>query len=405
MSFFYEISIRFYAFFIRIASLINPKAKAWVTGRKNYFYSLPNIDKKEVIWFHCASLGEFDQALPLMNLIKENHPEIFLLVTFFSPSGFLNYHKREHQCDLALYLPIDTKRNAKRFIKHFKPSKAFFVKYEFWSNYISALKKNKSEIYNVSGIFRESHRFFRWYGFFFRNTLRKFDFFFVQNESSKELLKSISITNCLVSGDSRYDRVLKNKEKISPNPIIEKFKGNSSLFIGGSTWKEGEFILSKWVSNWNGKLIIAPHAIDATHIKEIKFLFPKSILYSEIQNDDNLENVQVMILDTIGHLTNAYQYADMAYVGGGFSGNLHNILEPAVFHIPVFFGPKHSRFPEAKEFMNQQVGFEISTHQELKKVVEEALNSTGIIHQRSKQIFDKKAGASFTIYHKIFKTK
>lgn len=397
----YEISILFYAFLIRIISPFNAKAKQWVSGRKNLFESLPDVNEKEVIWFHCASLGEFDQALPLMNKIKSENPSIFLLTTFFSPSGFSNYHKRNHLCDFVTYLPIDTKRNARRFVEHFSPTKSFFVKYEFWANYIFTLKRNNSSIYNVSGIFRETHHFFKWHGGFFRKVLKEFDYFFVQNEESLKLLASIGINNVIISGDSRYDRVLANKENLSQNKIIEKFKSNSRLMIAGSTWNTGEEIISKWVNEWDGKLILAPHNIDENHINDIQKLFPKSIRYSKINDTINISE-KILILDTIGHLTNAYQYADIAYVGGGFSGKLHNILEPSVFNIPVLFGPKHKRFPEAQTFIDQNAGFEIANETDLSSQVNKVIQVLPQIRENSIQIFKKNKGATLTIYHKIF---
>src|SRR5690606_19810809 len=234
MSFIYSLSIRLYGFALRIASLFIPKAKLWVDGRKNQFVNFPSVEGKTVIWFHCASLGEFDQGLPLMNLLKEENPSFFLLVTFFSPSGFENYNKRVHSIDYACYIPLDMNSNAQKFVKHFNPEIAVFVKYEFWSKFIFALKKNQTKLYSISTLLRPDHRFFKWYGGYFRKTLNQFDYFFVQNESTKKLLATIGIENTEVTGDSRFDRVIENKDTLERNPILERFTKNAqSVLICG----------------------------------------------------------------------------------------------------------------------------------------------------------------------------
>ena len=227
----YTFGVLCYGLGIRLASLFNPKAKKWIRGRKGIFDTLPNVKNKEVVWFHCASFGEFDQGLPLMNLIKTENPDTFLIITFFSPSGFEHYEKRDHLADFACYLPLDTPSNARKFVSIIQPKSTYFVKYEFWANYIVEAKKAGSSIYNVSGLFRNSHRFFKWYGGFFRSVLGKFDFFFVQNETSKDLLERISIKNVEVTGDSRFDRVIENSKKADSNKIIEEFQADQTNCI------------------------------------------------------------------------------------------------------------------------------------------------------------------------------
>ena len=400
MHFLYNISIFFLGLGMRIASLFNSKAKEWVKGRKNIFSDLPNVTGENVIWFHCASLGEFDQGIPLMKKIINEDPNTFLLVTFFSPSGMKFYKKRERIANHVMYLPLDSPKKAKRFIKHFKPKKTFFVKYEFWYNFINQAKSQGSEVYNVSGLFRNDHRFFKWYGGLFRRLLKKFDWFFVQNEKSKTLLNSIDLKNVSVTGDSRFDRVIENKQLTTPNRIIEQFKNKENLFVIGSSWPEDETILSPWAQHFNGKILIAPHNIDENHIKAILKKLPNAVRYTESENID-ISTKNILILDTIGQLANAYSYGNIAYIGGGFSGNLHNILEPAVFGLPVIFGPKHSRFPEGESFIDNGFGFSVSTTEEFEKAYSKIVGNYEDISQKELDFIAKNAGASDKIMKHI----
>lgn len=404
MHFIYNIGIQLYGFALRIASLFNPKAKDWVHGRTNFFENLPSVKNREVVWFHCASLGEFDQGLPLMNLIKTTNPEVFLLVTFFSPSGYNHYNKRHHQIDYACYLPLDTPKNSLRFVNHFAPIRTFFIKYEFWSNYIFSLKKHGSKIYSISTILRSNHRFFKWYGSFFRNTLKQFDFFFVQNQETQNLLSSIGIKNTLVSGDTRFDRVIENKKNLLKNEVVKRFVGNdNSVFICGSTWPVDEKIILPIVNTGRfNKVIIAPHNVDQSHIDEIAFkLNTKHLRISENPTNEQLEDASVLILDTIGQLTNAYQYGHFAYIGGGFSGSLHNILEPAVFGLPVMFGPKHSRFPEAQAFIENGFGFEVADEKSLKSHLEFIQENHLELAGKAIEFVEQNAGAAQKIVSKL----
>lgn len=397
----YTIGVRLYGFSIRIASIFNPKAKKWITGRKNWLSSLPEIRDRQVIWFHCASLGEFDQGLPLMSQIKSQNQTCFLVVTFFSPSGFEHYQKRDHHADFVCYLPLDTSANAKKFIQHFSPTHAFFVKYEFWGNYILAAKKNGARIYNVSGLFRSNQRFFKWYGGFFRTILKQFDHFFVQNESSQVLLNSIGIINATVTGDSRFDRVIENKEKAKDNEVIDHFKGQHHLIIIGSSWPADETILLPWINETNHKILIAPHQIDEKHIKQIESGISKKFLRYSMASVDTVMESDVLILDTIGHLASAYKYGTIAYVGGGFSGSLHNILEPAVFGLPVIFGPKHTRFPEAQAFIDGGFGFSVNTTAQFGSVFNSISDRLGEISKKERAFVAANAGASAIIYSAV----
>lgn len=392
----YDISIFLYGIGIRIASLFNAKAKAWVKGRKNAFRNLPRTDQ-QVIWFHCASLGEFDQGLPLMFKLKQECPDKYLLVTFFSPSGMQFKDKRNHPVDQFMYLPLDTRSNAKKFIAHFKPQMAFFVKYEFWSNVILQAKQEGCKLYNVSGIFRPDHRFFKGYGGFFRKTLKQFSWFFVQNEASKELLGTIGITNVTVTGDSRFDRVLENKKNAQPNDLIAAFKGIDELLIMGSSWPQDEELLAPFINTGSHKILIAPHNVDEGHIKSIMKLVPDAIRYTKA-TVDSVKDKKIMILDTMGQLSNAYQYGNYAYIGGGFSGNLHNILEPAVFNMPVFFGPKHTKFPEAQQFIDVGFGFSISTLTEFENAFKKVANEKAAIAQKLADYMQQNAGSTEKIW-------
>ncbi len=403
MQFLYTFGIRSYTLAIRIASLFNPKAKEWIVGRKNTWSTFPSVNDRDVIWFHCASLGEFDQGLPVMNLIKAENPNVFLLVTFFSPSGFLHYNKRKHSVDFACYLPADVPSNAARFVNHFKPKKAIFVKYEFWSNYIFQLKKSHASIYSISTLLNPKHRFFKWYGGFFRKTLKQFDHFFVQNEETKKLLESIDIQNVAITGDNRYDRVIENKENLKVDEKLRRFIGNAkNVFIVGSSWPVDEAIILPLINkSLFDKVIIAPHAIDENHVQEIN----KQIKISNVRytNYSGESEAEVMILDAIGQLASCYSLGQVAYVGGGFTGSLHNILEPAVFGLPVIFGPKHSRFPEADAFLADGFGFEIETAQELENTILQIQSNQVELSKKAIAFVEKNQGASRKIVDHIFK--
>ena len=386
----YTIAVLAYASALRVASLFHPKAKKWVLGRENYFKKLPKINASKVIWFHCASLGEFDMALPAMHLLKEKQPDCFLLVTFFSPSGMEYYQKRKNSVDLAIYLPIDTPINAKRFIQHFHPEKAFFVKYEFWSNYIFEAKKQHIQVFSLSCLFRKDQRFFKWYGSFFRKTLHAIDFFYTQDEASGLLLKSIGISNYICVGDTRYDRVIENKLLLENNERISTFLMGEKAIILGSTWPKDELFLTPFIlKNPQQKFILAPHTIDEKHIVSIeKLLHGRTSRYTETGNN------QVLLLNTIGHLASAYAYGKIAYVGGGFTGKLHNILEPSVFGLPVLFGPKFKKFPEASRFIEHGTGFTISTAEAFKKTIALIEINLDEISARTAELVVKNTGAS-----------
>ncbi len=400
MHFIYNLGIRFYGFALRIASLSNPKAKKWIQGRKRIYATFPNVSDKQVVWFHCASLGEFDQGLTLMHAIKKENPTVYLIVTFFSPSGFENYHKRNHPADFVCYLPLDTPSNAKKFVNHFKPKLVFFVKYEFWANYIFAAKREGAKVYLVSGIFRGKQIFFKWYGAFFRTVLKQFDQFFIQNSKSKKLLDSININNAQITSDNRFDAVLERQKIAVKNTKIEHFLGNSKAFMIGSSWPVDEEVYLPFINQkaFTSKIIIAPHNIKEEEIKRLISRIEKTtVIYSEMTEDQDLSWSEVLILDTIGQLTDAYQYADIAYIGGGFSGNLHNILEPGVYNIPVIFGPKHQKFPEAQMFIEAGIAKSVSTTEEFNEAFRFLAFRKEEIKLKSKNLMNANSGATDSI--------
>jgi len=363
MALLYNLSVRAYALLLWLIQGFHPKAKAWVKGRKHYWRNLPNIPlNMEVYWFHCASLGEFDQGVPVMNLLKEKNPSSKILVTFFSPSGMEHYQKRKHLADFVYYLPLDTKRNAIKFLNHFNPKAVYFVKYEFWLNYIFEIKKRAIPLFSISCILRPSQIFFSWYGGLFRDGLKAFDYFFVQNQETKTLLKKIGVQNVKVTGDTRFDKVIENKQTVKNDPVIESFLQGEKALILGSSWPKEEELLHACFKDIQSKIILAPHDISETHLKSIEKLFqPAIIRYSEFENQ---VNKQILLMDCIGKLANAYSYGKIAFIGGGFTGKLHNTLEPVVFGLPVIFGPIHTKFPEAQQFIDAGIGFSIQTKEE-----------------------------------------
>jgi 3-deoxy-D-manno-octulosonic-acid transferase len=353
MYFLYNFIIHSAGFILKIVAVFNPKIKLFVDGRKSVFAILSEKIKPsdKTIWFHAASLGEYEQGLPVIEKLKEKHPNHKIVVTFFSPSGF-EVRKNNKIADVTVYLPLDTKNNAKAFLKLVHPTMVFFIKYEYWPNYLRELQKLELPTYLISGIFREDQLFFKWYGGFYRNALKTFNYFFVQNESSKKLLQSIGFQNVKFSGDTRFDRVSKILSQDNAIEIIEKFKNNTLTIVVGSSWPKDENNLMDFINTnpHNVKFIIAPHNIKEEQITNLKNQITKKvILHSEVAvTNMPLNEFDVMIVNSIGLLTKIYSYADIAYVGGGFgTAGLHNILEPATFGIPVLIGPNFEKFSEA----------------------------------------------------------
>ncbi len=343
-------------FFLKIVALFHKKLGLFVAGRKTVFETLTNKIQStdNVIWFHTASLGEYEQGLPVLEALKKQYPTHKFVLTFFSPSGY-EVKKDSGVADVITYLPLDTKANAKRFLDIVKPELVVFVKYEFWPNYLAELKKRSVHTISISTIFRDSQVFFKSYGGWMRKSLHAFDHIFVQDEASEKLLNSIQYTNVTVSGDTRFDRVLEILDRDNSLPFIADFKGDSMCVVIGSSWQEDESIFVPFINSSTEacKYIIAPHNIKSQEIQKLQHhITKKTVLFSEMDQHENLNQFDVFIVDTIGILTKIYRYATIAYVGGGMgTTGLHNTLEPAVFGIPVVIGKHYKGFKEAEELV------------------------------------------------------
>ena len=395
----YNISAHITYFALTVYGVFNKKINLFIKGRKETFHKLSVISKKDkVIWFHVASLGEFEQARPIIENVKQEYTKHKIVVTFFSPSGY-EIRKNYELADVVCYLPFDTKNNVKRFLEAIHPELAIIIKYEFWPNLLKELKIKSIQTILVSGIFRENQLFFKNSGKWMRNSLKAFDYFFLQNQKSKELLSSINFENTTVVGDTRFDRVSKIVEQDNSIDFIERFKNNQHTVVAGSTWKDDEELLVNYINNSsNEKFIIAPHSIDENEIQQLKKAISKKVvLFSEDKKE--LSIYDVFIVDTIGMLTKIYSYADVVYVGGGFKTGLHNILEPATFGVPVIIGPKYDKFQEAVDLVHLKGVISVNNQQEfsgsLNKMKEDEgfRNETGKINnnyiQNNKGATDK----------------
>lgn len=335
-------------------ALVNPKLSLFVNGRKETFNLIKDTISKtdKVIWIHAASLGEYEQGLPVMEKLKLLYPNHKFLLTFFSPSGY-EVKKNSKVADVICYLPLDTKKNVHKFLEAAHPDLAIFIKYEIWPNYLAALNSVNTPTFLISALFKNNQNFFKWYGSFMRKALTNFSHFFVQNEKSKELLNSIDFKNVTVAGDTRFDRVTEILDRNNSLEFMVHFKQNQFCFVLGSTWPEDEKLIVEYINNTSLpiKFVIAPHTIKNKHIEEIIEAIKKPVArFSELENIA-IEDYEVLIIDTIGILTKIYSYADLAYVGGGFVTGLHNTLEPAIFGIPVIIGPNFNGFAEAEELV------------------------------------------------------
>ena len=369
----YQIVIYLYLFGVAIASRFSKKVKKMRDGERQAVALLKEkVDPQaRYIWFHAASLGEFEQGRPLMESIRKFHPEYKILLTFFSPSGY-EVRKNYEGADIICYLPLDTIRNARRFLRAIKPVMAFFIKYEFWYNYLHILQHRGVPTYSVSSIFRPDQIFFQWYGKGYGRVLKCFTHFFVQNIESKNLLAKLDIHDVEVVGDTRFDRVLQIKEASKQLPIVEKFTENTSkVFIAGSSWLPDEEVFLKYFNlhkDW--KLIVAPHVIGEDHLAQIFELLKgrRVIRYTEA-TEENVKDAEVLIIDCFGLLSSIYHYGTISYVGGGFGVGIHNVLEAAVWDIPVIFGPNNKRFQEAQGLIMAGGGFEINDYQSFRDLM------------------------------------
>ena len=378
LRFLYNILINIAWFGLKVVALFNAKIKLFVKGRKNSFTMLKEqiSSNNKTIWMHVASLGEFEQGLPILERLRIDYPEHKLVLTFFSPSGY-EIKKNTTVADSVVYLPMDSNSKVKRFLDLIQPELAIFVKYEVWPNYLYHLKKRKIPTILVSAIFSERQIYFKSFGGFMRKSLDTFSHFFVQDEKSKKLLESIGFNNATIGGDTRLDRVSEILKRNNQLDFMNRFKNNQLCLVAGSTWPEDEELLINHINNTKEKMkfVIAPHEIKPAHIEKITSALQKrTILYSEIDNQ-NLKEFDILIIDTIGLLTKIYSYANIAYVGGGFATGLHNTMEPAVFGIPIIIGPLFEGFKEAKDLVKEGGIISVSNQDSFNNLMSELLNN------------------------------
>lgn len=368
----YNISIFFLGLGLRLLSLFNAKAREFVAGRRKIFEQLSPVSDniQPLVWVHCASLGEFEQGRPVIEALRSEFPDHKILLTFFSPSGYRLRRNYAH-ASYVFYLPLDTARNARRFIEIVKPRLAIFVKYEFWFHYSRVMKKKKIPLISISSIFRKEQYFFRKTGSFNRRILKHITHFFVQNQESVDLLRSINFYNVTLSGDTRFDRVKEIADRRDENEIARAFKGNEKVFVIGSAWQEDLDLLIPFINEAKLKFIIAPHEVHENQIQNLRrSLGVKSILYSQAANK-NLDEYHVLVIDNIGLLSRLYRYGEFAYVGGAFGKGLHNILEAACYGVPVMFGDKnYDKFQEAVDLINRGGAFPVADYPDLKRKYE-----------------------------------
>jgi 3-deoxy-D-manno-octulosonic-acid transferase len=400
----YNIAIHFYFYAVYLASFFNKKAKLWINGRNGAVYA----KQEKSVWFHFASLGEFEQGRPVLENLRKAHPGKKFVITFFSPSGY-EIRKNTPLADAVYYLPLDTADNARKFIDAIQPELAVFTKYEYWYHFFNELHQRHIPLYVISGIFRQKQIFFKWYGGLNRKILSFVTYFFVQDDASAQLLKTIGITNVKVSGDTRFDRVWANALEPKELPLIKQFKGNQRLFIAGSTWPADEKLIKgllKAYPNW--KFIIAPHEIADYKIEDIMdMLIPNQVIkYTTLANDPALltSRHQLLVIDNIGMLSSLYQYGDIAYIGGGFGAGIHNTLEAAAFGLPVIFGPNYKKFKEARDLVALGGGFSIKNEMELQNdmafLIDDDLRFKSI-KEKVKQYVQEHTSATETIVKSI----
>lgn len=400
----YQVAIYLYLCGVAVASIFSKKVKKMWKGERQTLDILKSKvnPNHQYIWFHAASLGEFEQGRPLIERIRTDYPEYKILLTFFSPSGYEVRKNYEH-ADIVCYLPIDTIRNARRFLRTVRPCMAFFIKYEFWYNYLHILKHRNVPVYSVSSIFRENQIFFRWYGKSYAGVLRCFTHFFVQNEKSKHLLHTIGIDTVDVVGDTRFDRVLQIKEKAQQLPIVEAFKADKKVFVAGSSWAPDEDIFIPFMNeckDW--KIIIAPHVISEEHLKRIEEKCKGKTVRYTATTPEEAAQAQCLLIDCFGLLSSVYHYGEVAYVGGGFGVGIHNVLEAVVWKMPVLFGPNHQRFQEAQELIKAKGGFEITDSSSFAHMMQQFMTQQEYLRlsgEAAGSYVESKAGAT----HKILK--
>lgn len=401
MVFLYNIGILLYSLIVRLVAPFNSKAMRFIEGRKSVWTEINlkiNPNEKHV-WFHFASLGEFEQGRPVLEKIKSLHPAKKIVITFFSPSGY-EIRKNYALAEGVFYLPLDTHQNAARFIKAINPELAVFTKYEFWHHYFEALHNKNVPLFLISGIFRPNQVFFKFYGGFNRNILRKISWFFVQNEESIRLLRSLNLENASIAGDTRFDRVAESAAHPADLPLIRTFCGSSPVFIAGSTWPADELLIKKLAAeNPEWKFIIVPHEIGDDHLSQLDKLFPSGILFTTLL-EKPITSSNVLIIDNIGMLSAIYQYGHIAYIGGGFGQGIHNTLEAAAYGIPVIFGPKYGKFQEAHDLIRIVAAKSIKNDEELIATFHAFIENEEA-GKAAKTYVTAQKGATETIYQRI----
>lgn len=401
----YSLAICFYMLCVRIAALFNEKARLMTAGQRNTWRVLDRLGGKErYVWFHAASLGEFEQGRPLMERLRREHPEKKILLTFFSPSGY-EVRKNYGGADVVCYLPFDTPRNARRFVRMARPEAVFFIKYEFWRNYIEALARSGVPVYSVSSIFRDDQIFFRRYGRGYARVLHRFTHLFVQNEHSRELLASLGVTNVSIIGDTRFDRVIDVRAAAKPLPLVERFAAGARLLVAGSTWPADEdIILPYFNSHPDVKLVLAPHVVDEAHLEDIEHkLTRRSVRYSAA-TPEKLQKADCLIVDGYGLLSSIYRYGTVAYVGGGFGAGIHNVPEAAVYGIPVVIGPNNNKFREARDLLANGGCREVKDAAEFRQVMDTFLSRPGELAAAGKAAGDyirNNAGAVDKVFKQV----
>lgn len=375
---------------VKLAALFSDKPAKMVKGYREVFDLLQRkIDRNaQYIWFHAASLGEFEQGRPLIERIRKEYPQYKILQTFFSPSGY-EVRKNYDGADIVCYLPIDTPSNVKKFIDLVNPCMVFFVKYEFWQNYLNTLYKKGIPVYSVSSIFRSNQIFFRWYGKGYQQVLKTFAHLFVQNEESKQLLAGIGVNNTTVVGDTRFDRVLDICAAAKQLPLVQKFKGDALTFVAGSSWGPDEDIFIKYFNaHPEMKLIIAPHVVNDSHLKEIESKLQRSSIRYTKATEENVQQADCLMIDCYGLLSSIYRYGEISYIGGGFGVGIHNVLEAAVYGIPVIFGPNNKKFREAQHLLANKGGFEINSYEDFEQLMNKFLTDEAYLKQSGKAAGD-----------------
>lgn len=416
MRLFYSLGIFLYGVVIRLAALSSSKAKLWVAGRKNLYGHLQDAVKKDarpILWFHCASLGEFEQGRPLMERIRASHPQYRILLTFFSPSGY-EVRKNYAGADIVTYIPLDTRRNAKRFLDIVQPKFVVFVKYEFWLHHLEEIAKRNIPHYLISAIFRDKQIFFKSHGGIFRTALKNYTHIFTQNDASLALIKTIGITNATVAGDTRFDRVAEIAAGAKEIPVAAQFSAGLPVLVAGSTWKTDEEVLFPAMKNhfsagW--KMIIAPHEISEARIHELETALHNAgvssdhiLRFSQSAGRTLQPTHQVLIIDNIGMLSSLYRYGNVAYIGGGFGKSIHNTLEAAVYGIPVVFGPMYPKFNEALGLIECKGGFGVHDANELQTVLDQLLSdetSRKAAGERAGEFVKSNTGATQKILNAI----